>query len=106
MDEINEMSEPKIPIEWKQCKSGLTEIMQFEREAIKKLGITIPDYQIKNQMKANGDLTPWKRFLYLFCPGLKRRARVRALLDIRRKAETLGDSVPYEHKIPEGPSWK
>lgn len=87
MDEINEISESKIPIEWKQYISSLTEMTQFKTEDLRKLGITFPESQIKNQMKENGDLTPWKRFRYIFCPVLKRLARIRAMADIERKKE-------------------
>lgn len=62
-------------------------------EAAIKLGITFPEFQIENKMKANGDLTPWKRFVYLFCPNLKRRARVQALLDLQRKEENFNNVV-------------
>lgn len=73
----------KIPT-WLLKKS-----IQSAAEAAIKLGITFPEFKIKNQMKANSDLTPWKRFIYIFCPGLKRRARVQALLDLQRKEENL-----------------
>lgn len=75
----------------------LTEMIQAGQDATIKLNYPIPNHAIESQMKANGDLSPWKRFLYLFRPNLELHARLQALVDIKAKEEnftfkTAGDA--------------